>query len=537
MAQFTLGTASFATSPERDRFMDLRRKYLKLGIYHQKAFNACYTKFTSADDLFRQFPDDLERALSETVAKVADDLAANQVFDVSQKTIRAELEARAETVADGFNRVRDRYLDIIGKSAELEAQRQEARDNRGRIMGGGFGVEGAARGMAIAAIANAAIGMTYGLANLTAKAASDLGDKQQKREMLSDPSTKAAPGNFLRRIALEGGEYVAEVVNKAKGNVIFDRVSADAHYKSAAMIENVIARRVPEADAQAVLVQALELDPFNGQAWQTWLDRYGDQDGSVGASAKAFGVDDDVNAHKSKLIAERKAELSWETPEECRANSVILEQNAQRLGFPFDPERSLIEARAVKLDRERRTFNGKEYPSLADATTARQTHEDKVQRTVAGVVHDTHDGANEARALIREQTIFASSASGLFGWLTLSYRRCFQMKGRSSRKEFWMFVLSMVGAIFILLAAINLMNIPKGGSLPVTVGISLSLYLLGAAISLLTVQVRRFHDLDLSGWLVLLNAIPYVGWAIVLLFMLAGGTRGDNRFGPDPRER
>lgn len=78
-------------SPPRpsDRFTDLRSKYLKLGIYHQKAFNACYTKFASADDLFRQFPDDLN---GRCPIKIADDLAANQVFDVSQKTIRAKLK-------------------------------------------------------------------------------------------------------------------------------------------------------------------------------------------------------------------------------------------------------------------------------------------------------------------------------------------------------------------------------------------------------------------------------------------------------------
>lgn len=95
-----------------------------------------------------------------------------------------------------------------------------------------------------------------------------------------------------------------------------------------------------------------------------------------------------------------------------------------------------------------------------------------------------------------------------------------------------MFILSVIALLATQIA------IPKEAPLPMAIFAPVFLlFALIVAISLLTVQIRRFHDLDLSGWFVLLNAIPYVGWAIVLLFMLAGGTRGDNQFGPDPRQR
>ena len=52
----------------------------------------------------------------------------------------------------------------------------------------------------------------------------------------------------------------------------------------------------------------------------------------------------------------------------------------------------------------------------------------------------------------------------------------------------------------------------------------------------IAVQVRRFHDQDRSGWMVLIGLIPYVGGIIVLVFMCLEGTRGPNRFGPDPKD-
>lgn len=526
MAQYNLGAMALTTSPARDRFAALRGQYMELGEKHRSLFAAKFAACKTADDLFRGLPDDIEAVLAATTAKVASDLADNGIFDVSEKVIRADLEARAELVADRLNQVQDRYYAIIGKAAELEAQRQEARDNRGRIVGGGFGVQGAAQGIAIAAVANAAIGLTHGLANSLSKAASDLGDKEKKRELLTDPATKAGIGDFLIRIALQGAELVAATVN---GGATFEAVTDDARQKSLAIVENVAAGRVRGDQVQSVLVQALTLDPFNADAWTGWLDRFGDQDGSVGASADALGIGE-VKSHKAKLVAQHKGTLSWGTPEECRANSPVLEKYAESLGYAFHTERNLIEARAAKLDRERRTFNGTEYPSLAEATEARRTHDDMVQRTVAGVVHDTHESAEGARALIRTRAIASSRASSFFGWLTLAYRRCRDTRGRSSRKEFWMFALSALG---IFAAFVSILD---NGPLPAAIGVPLLLlYLLLVAATLLTVQIRRFHDQDRSGWFVLLNLIPYVGWAIVLAFMLVGGTPGDNRFGPSPK--
>jgi uncharacterized membrane protein YhaH (DUF805 family) len=57
----------------------------------------------------------------------------------------------------------------------------------------------------------------------------------------------------------------------------------------------------------------------------------------------------------------------------------------------------------------------------------------------------------------------------------------------------------------------------------------------------ITATVRRFHDIDMSGWWVLgflfLNMFPYLGVISVLVmlyFLIKKGTSGDNRFGSDP---
>lgn len=62
------------------------------------------------------------------------------------------------------------------------------------------------------------------------------------------------------------------------------------------------------------------------------------------------------------------------------------------------------------------------------------------------------------------------------------------------------------------------------------------IYSLITFIPSLAVAIRWLHDTDKSGWMLLLGLIPIVGGLILLVFYVAEGTRGPNRFGPDPLE-
>lgn len=129
-------------------------------------------------------------------------------------------------------------------------------------------------------------------------------------------------------------------------------------------------------------------------------------------------------------------------------------------------------------------------------------------------------------------------------WMLMPYKRYFDFSGRSRRKEYWMFLL-----LFVIVYAVGFALMFGGGmSFDPTTGAAapggifyvggglLGIFVLASFIPALAVQVRRFHDQDKSGWFVLLNFIPYLGGLIVLVFMCLEGTKGPNRFGPDPKD-
>ncbi|WP_421848561.1 DUF805 domain-containing protein [Novosphingobium sp.] len=125
-------------------------------------------------------------------------------------------------------------------------------------------------------------------------------------------------------------------------------------------------------------------------------------------------------------------------------------------------------------------------------------------------------------------------------WMLMPYRRYADFQGRSCRREYWMFTLLSVIVAFgtvVLMASGGGLS-ANGEAAPSVLfwigGAILVIWGLGSIIPSIAVQVRRFHDQERSGWMVLLGFIPYVGGLIVFIFMCLSGTRGPNRFGPDP---
>jgi Predicted membrane protein len=57
------------------------------------------------------------------------------------------------------------------------------------------------------------------------------------------------------------------------------------------------------------------------------------------------------------------------------------------------------------------------------------------------------------------------------------------------------------------------------------------------AIPLFTVGIRRLHDTNKSGLYILWNFVPFIGAIIFIAFMIGTGTKGKNKYGPDPLKK
>jgi len=118
--------------------------------------------------------------------------------------------------------------------------------------------------------------------------------------------------------------------------------------------------------------------------------------------------------------------------------------------------------------------------------------------------------------------------------------------GRASRSEYWWFqlffylVFFSLGAVIGILSSVSRTENGPSGYL-VAIGVVTGILFLATFIPQTVAAVRRLHDRNLSGWwylgFLIASAVPHIGSlaGIALLVMfVAPGTKGPNRFGPDP---
>ncbi|MDH3738351.1 MAG: DUF805 domain-containing protein [Alphaproteobacteria bacterium] len=101
-------------------------------------------------------------------------------------------------------------------------------------------------------------------------------------------------------------------------------------------------------------------------------------------------------------------------------------------------------------------------------------------------------------------------------------------EGRACRSEYWFFVLfAILGGL--VTGVLDLVLFPGNQVSPINALFSLALFLPSLAVG-----ARRLHDIDKSGFWLLLWLLPIIGWIILIVWAIKRGDEANNRFGSDP---
>lgn len=107
----------------------------------------------------------------------------------------------------------------------------------------------------------------------------------------------------------------------------------------------------------------------------------------------------------------------------------------------------------------------------------------------------------------------------------------FSFQGRISRQTFWTVWATMMASALIVGLIINA---TLGEYSEAAAGLQL-LWSIPVVWIMLAAQVKRWHDLNKSGWMILIGLIPILGILIALAFLgFVKGTSGSNNYGNDP---
>jgi uncharacterized membrane protein YhaH (DUF805 family) len=137
-------------------------------------------------------------------------------------------------------------------------------------------------------------------------------------------------------------------------------------------------------------------------------------------------------------------------------------------------------------------------------------------------------GGYQGQPRARAPQYRAAPTMGFGGAIKTCFSKYATFQGRARRPEFWWWYLFYSLVLWGLVVVDGVIAAAGGPFLVLT-----SLGILGLFLPLLAAGVRRLHDADRSGWMMLITFIPLVGPIILLVFLCQRGTDGPNRFGED----
>lgn len=114
---------------------------------------------------------------------------------------------------------------------------------------------------------------------------------------------------------------------------------------------------------------------------------------------------------------------------------------------------------------------------------------------------------------------------GFMDAVKVCFSKYVSFSGRACRSEYWYFMLFNLIVSVVLSVVEGIVDMP---------GLLVGLYSLAVTLPVLAVTARRLHDTGRSGWWMLIQLIPLVGFIILLLWLVKTGGDTENTYGPSP---
>jgi uncharacterized membrane protein YhaH (DUF805 family) len=116
----------------------------------------------------------------------------------------------------------------------------------------------------------------------------------------------------------------------------------------------------------------------------------------------------------------------------------------------------------------------------------------------------------------------------------------FSPKGRLRRLPYFLYglviglVAGVLGVVAQYLSVQLQINMQQPDYLAVMFLVGILIFFIIFIYASWILGMKRFHDLDHSGWWMLLSLVPIVGFLVALYLLFFRGTEGPNRFGNSP---
>lgn len=380
MKEFSLLGKRVAFSDEIMNFAECYGHYRAMQNGADQLFCSMYDAYGTFTNLVNQAEADCTRILYGFADTFVNKVIDAGFYDLSTETFLEEYVARMtrqlETISV-CDAIVEKYVEIEQEKEEVKRYRELRKAARGRMIGGGFGLEGAVAGMAMAGTANVISGLGHSAVNAIGNMGTDAAAQREGRKIYESAQTKQR-----LREALEKDLFII-----FKGYLYLLEDKLDLHFRVRCpvdqarvdtVVSNISQRELSRDDALDMIEELFQTDPYNDGLYRYILQRFGDSHLELQQIAEAFSMDKKLDGYKQTMLKKIVDDMPAETIEDCEKVIESLSGAIQRNGISEEIGKeylSVFRERIETLDREMRTFQDVVYETAQEAAKAREAYE------------------------------------------------------------------------------------------------------------------------------------------------------------------
>lgn len=296
---------SFALGNYRLTFDDSIKEYMEISKEMDEfsrplitELKNSYKKLENIESVHNQFLNIGEAALEKVAEQAIKICSRYGIYGINAERIlnANDFQSSAmDTWLQCFSTVDNVYIQIESKAAAEKGERELRKEMRMRLVGGGFGLTGAAKGMLQAGAINMLTGAAYDFVNM-------FGNNQSDAEASKNKDVLYQAKETLYTLQF-GFAVAANIIKQELLLVVGIKPFEDNNIEKAALIlENIKKGNIEKPNIEDALVSALLLNPFDSNIYTAYFVRLGDINYQLEEMAKFFNLYDFVHSEKKRLL-------------------------------------------------------------------------------------------------------------------------------------------------------------------------------------------------------------------------------------------
>lgn len=260
-----------------------------LGLIYQipQVFDKWYTSQHNCDSVYKNADSILNKTIGLIIKKGVEMISSQGVYSIDENIfIDKYLTGSLDTFFEALDFMKDKIFDIEGREQSEREYRWTRKENRGKVIGGGFGLKGAIKGMATAGAMNATTGMMHSLGNALGNMGSSISASQNKAAVYKNSREPLKEALILCALHVQDG--IRDALKK-EANVKCKKITSMNINQAGAIVKNYRQGRIPDEQKLKQIVLALSLNPYEGEVYDIIWDDYKDKNGELRKMAAYFG--------------------------------------------------------------------------------------------------------------------------------------------------------------------------------------------------------------------------------------------------------